>query len=1157
MSNFRGALINAAYAALMFANVWAAAAAFVATAWQDKEVRRRQRNARNDYNNSLNDRLNLVRATNAPRRRVYGEDLVGGLAYVIGSSGALSEYLHIIVVHAAHECDAILDVYYNDTLVTLDGSGNATSAPYGQTRNDLRGIKQTAWGSNIGGGTTTLDHVPTAGSVVVTWADGGGDNGGAFGTLVSGTHYSLPAGSNVITWLVPSNSYNATIQYTYSQTTSYAKVRKYLGTATQAADADLIAAFPGKWTSAHQGKGLCYTAHTLLYSDDVFPSGIPDIKVRLRGAKLFDPRTSTTAWTDRPALIARDYLLAAKNDGGLGCTTAEVDDASVIAATNICDESVATSATESQTRYAIGLSIEPPFTRAGFQQILDSMGGDAAYVQGKWIIYAGAYQTPTLTLTDADVIDTMDPVVEPSLPDDQVCNEVQGQFIDPAQYWRLTSYPAVKNSTYLAQDNNIPHIEQLTFAGVQDILRVQRLAKQYMDRSRQAMTYQAAFGLKAYKLMPGQTAALTIAENGWSSKVFRVISRSFSVTAGVKLTLREEAAAAYDWNYGQAITFDPAPNTTLRSPFDVPTPGALTIASNDAYLMMMGDGSIISRMRVSWAQATDAAVLNGGRCVLEWWRSDQSAIYAQRLELAGDATQALIGPVADGVIYIVRLQWRNGLIGGKWSSSSHQVVGKTAVPPNATSLTVSTTAALTRRFAIALPATLPLDIAGFVLRSASGNVSTWASMTWFDDGVLTQADAGRTVIVEFDDPPAGTWSFACKLVDTSGNESAAAVYHSNLTLGAQPVDGSRSFNLLKNSHWTEYTGTNTGIAALKDWITFNGGVTDATIYRTRQDGYCVQPGGITMQDSTNIGSGLFWQVYQQTIPCTVGQSYEASFIGTAMRCRFDLLIEFKDAGGNIVGTASDSQNAGSGVIGGASPAQAGLWWCVGVAPAGAVTAGIVARKYATNAGSSDSFAMANYAYLGPAPAGVTRSTRTPWSSGGVTQLHGGGLLDGTVGTNPIEADATTNVFETAVSTYAIPPRWAGVGIDETPGIAAYITITVPSTELHAWKIVVTATAIARLSYTGTGAIQRTSDLWITDAALTASTTVSPTKTIEAYLAGAGAFQSSVTLEKTFTQAPGTTVTYRLSCRGVNNTGLLTDGEMDMNTINMKAECLKR
>lgn len=1073
MSNFKGAILNAAYALVMTGNIWMAAAAFVATAWQDKEVRRQQRNARNAYNNSLNDRLNLVRATSVPRRRIYGEDLVGGLAYVIGSSGALKEYLHIIVVHAAHECDAIVDVYYNDVLVTTDANGNATSAPYAQARSDLQATKSGVYGSNVGGGTTTLDYTPVAGSIVASWSDGGGDNGGAFGLLTLGTDYTVSG--NVITWLKPSNGYTWTVQHRYTQTTPYAKIRKYLGTPTQAADADLIAAFPGKWTAAHQGKGLCYTAHTLRYSEDVFPSGIPEIKVRVRGAKLFDPRTSTTAWTDNPALVARDYLLIAKVDGGLGCTTAEVDDTSDIAAANISDETVAIDASTTQKRYAMGLSIDPPFNRSGFQQILDCMGGDATYVQGKWIIYAGAYQSPTLTLTDADVIDTMDPVVDPGLPDDQVCNEVHGQFIDPAQYWRSTDYPAVKNATYLAQDNNIPHIDTLTFAGVQDSLRAQRLAKQHLDRARQGMSYQAAFGLKAYKLMPGQTVALSIAENGWASKVFRCITRSFSVTEGVKLTLREEAAAAYDWNYGQALTFDPAPNTTLRSPFDVPTPGALTIASNDAYLMMMGDGTLISRMRVSWAQATDAGVLNGGKCIVEWWRADQSVSAAQHLELPGDATQALIGPVADGAIYLVRLRWHNGLVGGQWTQAAHQVIGKTAAPPNPTSLTVATTAALKRRFSIVLPATLPLDIAGFVLRSASGNVSTWGSMTWFDDGVLTAADAGRTVVVEFDDPPAGTWSFGCKLVDTSGNESAGAVFASNLTLGAQPVDGSRSFNLLKNSHWTEYTGTNTGIAALKDWQSWTGSAPSGwAIFRSRQangatDGrWTIVPGGCYLIDFTNIGDGSKLYSVYQTAPCIAGETYEASFIGAALACAAALQITFLDAGGAEISdaTVTDGQDAGIATLGGPTPEAMNLWWLKAVAPANAVSVRYSLIKWATNAGASGSWLMCNHAYLGVAPAGVTRSTRTPWSAAGVSQLHGGGLLDGSVQTPAITDHAATDVVSTSIASVTLTADRQSSG-HFTPNTVGTLSYTPP----YACDLILTAAGYAA-SVLGTSGSER-------------------------------------------------------------------------------------
>lgn len=70
-----------------------------------------------------------TRSTVAPHSIVYGRTRVGGtLAYM--ESTEENKYLHVVVVIAGHEIAAVEKVYFDDTEVTYDGSGNVTSDPY-------------------------------------------------------------------------------------------------------------------------------------------------------------------------------------------------------------------------------------------------------------------------------------------------------------------------------------------------------------------------------------------------------------------------------------------------------------------------------------------------------------------------------------------------------------------------------------------------------------------------------------------------------------------------------------------------------------------------------------------------------------------------------------------------------------------------------------------------------------------------------------------------------------------------------------------------------------------------------------------------------------------------------------------------------------------
>ncbi len=100
----------------------------------------------------------------------------------------------------------------------------------------------------------------------------------------------------------------------------YVHIEKFLGTADQAACATLMAHAPDKWTANHRGRGRAYIYVRLKKNPDLFPNGVPNIRADIDGAKVYDPRTGLTAWSDNPALCIRHYLT--ESNFGLGCEDA-------------------------------------------------------------------------------------------------------------------------------------------------------------------------------------------------------------------------------------------------------------------------------------------------------------------------------------------------------------------------------------------------------------------------------------------------------------------------------------------------------------------------------------------------------------------------------------------------------------------------------------------------------------------------------------------------------------------------------------------------------------------------------------------------------------------------------------------------------------------
>ena len=109
----------------------------------------------------------------------------------------------------------------------------------------------------------------------------------------------------------------------------------------------LAAAIPD-WNSECLQQG-CAKAHiTLKYDLKVYPNGIPSsIAFDVQGKAIYDPRSSTTAYSNNPALVIRDFLTDSRY--GLGAAAATIDDSFTIAAANICDEQIAVAAANQAT----------------------------------------------------------------------------------------------------------------------------------------------------------------------------------------------------------------------------------------------------------------------------------------------------------------------------------------------------------------------------------------------------------------------------------------------------------------------------------------------------------------------------------------------------------------------------------------------------------------------------------------------------------------------------------------------------------------------------------------------------------------------------------------------------------------------------------------
>jgi hypothetical protein len=225
---------------------------------------------------------------------------------------------------------------------------------------------------------------------------------------------------------------------------------KKLGAPGEPAFPGLIAQAPSQWTVNHRqdGRASCYVR--LRWNATLFPNGAPTITFDIKGKPVFDPRTGLTAYSENPALCTRDYLIDPVI--GLAESTASIDDTLVIAAANVCDQSVALRSGGSEAQYACNGSFSlDQVPKDIITGLLSAMAGTAVYAEGKWKMYAAAFRGTSITLTDNDLRDSMK--VQTLLSRRDLCNGVKGIYRDPNNQWQPGDFPSVQNAAYIAQDN--------------------------------------------------------------------------------------------------------------------------------------------------------------------------------------------------------------------------------------------------------------------------------------------------------------------------------------------------------------------------------------------------------------------------------------------------------------------------------------------------------------------------------------------------------------------------------------------------------------------------------------------------------------------------------------------------------------------------------
>jgi hypothetical protein len=542
------------------------------------------------------------RTSAAPRQIIYGKARVGGTITHIETSGTDNYKLSMIVVLAGHEVESLEEVLINDTKLTTTSSGGfqyATNSKFINTDNE----------NNFGGGRLL--------------------------------RYKFVDGSQT------------TADSTITSNTSLGSSDKFIG--------------------------MAYMLIEMVFDSEAFGGGIPPLAFVIKGKKVYDPRTSTTAWSDNPALCVRDYIT--DTTYGLKATSDEVLDTTALggfaAAANICENpagaittatvngSVSSSTTVTidsastntlididQTVTGTGISGSPTvIARRGnvitlssaqtisdgitltfnedlykangitdmsadgtgvLEGLLSSCAGKISYINGKFVMFAGASVTPDMTITDDNLLAPIS--VATKNTGGETFNTVKAVYVDANNNYVATDSPVYTDTTLLSADTpsgesqvNYRKTLELQLPFTDTTTMAQRLQRTALLHSRQEVSLSVLCNIAFMQLQPFDWVYLTNSRLGYTNKTFEVLSTNLEVIESddvpilaTRLVLKEIDSTVYSFASNTYTNPIDEGSSVSTGSFSVTAPTGLSVS---ATLVNTGYD-----LQVQWTNNTDDLV---------------------------------------------------------------------------------------------------------------------------------------------------------------------------------------------------------------------------------------------------------------------------------------------------------------------------------------------------------------------------------------------------------------------------------------------------------------------------------------------------------------------------------------------------------------------
>ena len=386
------------------------------------------------------------------------------------------------------------------------------------------------------------------------------------------------------------------------------RISTYTGTESQSADSWLVSHIP-EWTTDHKLLGTAYLVATMSYhsSDEdltkAYATGIPTFTADVKGVKVYDPRTATTAWSNNPALCLRDYLTNSRY--GRGIDTSLIDDTSFVAAANYCETQVTIGGEEKDMYTLNGVVNTSQGSMDVIKQLLTACRGFLIFSGGKYKLIIDKPETANFTFSEDNIVGAWSITLGSKT---NQFNRVRANFFNPDRQWQ-SDIAAVDSTALRTLDNELLLEQTIDLPFTSDIDRAKMIATIHLNQSRQQIAVEFNATIEGLRCEVGDVVYVSHAMPGWdtlnggSGKLFRVVGITLQNNDEVRVSCIEYALDSYD--YGTIAASDSAPNTNLPDPSVVAAPTTLVLASE---LRQGTAGNYIEQITVGFAASGDAFV---------------------------------------------------------------------------------------------------------------------------------------------------------------------------------------------------------------------------------------------------------------------------------------------------------------------------------------------------------------------------------------------------------------------------------------------------------------------------------------------------------------------------------------------------------------------